>query len=105
MYNDKTPIYEIIMLTAPITIDDKGFPNYGRAESVGFYYEQDIALKAVRQNWCNVNDGGVYKAALVQKKVPGLYPIPQCQWYFVFDYDNLIYQEKQLPKELKHFII
>jgi len=105
MDKDKTPIYEIVMLQKPITIDEKGWPEYGKAESVGFYYEQDTALKAVRQNWCDINDGGIYKAALVQKKIPGLYPIPQREWYFVFDYDNLIYEEKQLPKEMQHFIL
>ena len=100
---NETPIYEILMFTEPLHKDEKGFPAYGRSESVGFYYEEEIALKAVRQNWCNINDGGVYNAALVQKKIPGLYPITQKQWYFVFDYDNMIYVDKPIPKEMQHF--
>ena len=105
MYNDRTPIYEIIMLEKPITLDEHGFPSYGHLESVGFYYEEEIALKAVRQNWCDVNDGGCYNAAIIQKKIPGLYPIPQKEWYFIFDYDNMMYEEKQLPVGMQHFVL
>lgn len=100
-----TPIYEIIMLEKPLQLDEFGWPTYGHCESIGFYYEEETALKAVKQNWCNINDGGIYKAAIVQKKLPGLYPIPQRKWYFVFDYDNLIYEEKPIPKELQHFVL
>ena len=105
MDKEKTPIYEILMLEKPLTLDAQGFPHYGRMENVGFYYEEDTALKAVRQNWCNVNDGGCYNAAIIQKKIPGIYPIPLRQWYFVFDYDNMIYQETKIPKEMQHFVL
>ena len=105
MRNDETPIYELLMLSEPITIDEHGWPHYGRIENVGFYFEEETALQAIRQNWCDVNDGGVYKAALIQKKRPGIYPIPLSEWYFIFDYDNMVYEEKQLPKEMKHFCL
>ncbi len=105
MDKNQPPIYELIMLEKPITINDSGWPEYGHMESVGYYYEEETALKAVRQNWCDINDGGCYNAALIQKKYPGLYPIPSQEWYFVFDYDNLVYTETQIPKELKHFVL
>lgn len=99
----EVPIYEILMLEKPITFDEKGYPQYGNVETVGFYYEEAIALKAIRQNWCDINEQGSYSAALVQKKLPGLYPITQKRWYFVFDYDNMIYVDKPIPKEMQHF--
>ena len=105
MYNDKTPIYEILMLERPITIDELGWPSYGRSEIVGFYYEEEIALKAVRENWCNLNEAGVFNAAVVRKKVPGLYPMPKQEWYFVFDKKTEVYREKKLPEQMQQFSI
>ena len=105
MYNDKTPIYEILMLEKPVTIDEFGWPSYGRSESVGFYYEEEIALKAVEENWCDINDSGVYKASIVRKKIPGLYPMPKQDWYFVFDNKSNTYKQAKLPKEMVNFSI
>ena len=101
--DSQVPIYEILMLENPITTNKHGWPECGRMEPIGFYYEEDTALKAVRQNWCNINENGTYKAAIVQKKLPGLYPITQKRWYFVFDYDNMVYVDKQVPIALSHF--
>ena len=99
------PIYEIIMLEDPITIDIRGFPEYGHAESVGFYYEEETALKAIRENWCDVNDGGIYNAAIVEKKEPGLYPLAKQTWYFIFDKETKSYFDAKLPKEMEHYQI
>ena len=41
---DSKPIYEILMLEKPITVDEFGWPHYGRSENVGFYFEQEKPL-------------------------------------------------------------
>lgn len=105
MYNDKTPIYELLMLEKPVTVDELGWPSYGRSENVGFYYEEEIALKAARENWCDIHDGGVYNAIIVQKKVPGLYPMPKQEWYFIYDKKTDTYKEAKLPKGMQNFSI
>ena len=82
---DEIPIYEIMMLEKTIRFDKYGWPYYGRSENVGFYYELDTAIKAVKENWCDIADEGSYKAAIVAQKIPGLYPIAITKGYFVYN--------------------
>lgn len=101
----ETPIYEILILEKPITIDELGWPSYGRSENVGFYFEEETALRAVRENWCDLNEKGGYQAAIVQRKLPGLYPLPNKEWYFIFDKKTETYKEHKIPEGMQHFTI
>lgn len=100
---DTQSIYEIYVLEKPITIDHLGWPQYGRRESVGFYYELETAKQAVRENWIDINDGGVYNAAMIVKKKPGLYPIAIVQGYYVFNKRTEKYEQKEPPKEMENY--
>ena len=102
---DNVPIYEILMLEKPIIIDKSGWPSYGHSENVGFYFEEETALKAVRENWCDLNEGGAYKAAIVQRKNAGIYPLPNKEWYFIYDGNTETYKEHKIPEGMKHFTI
>ena len=77
------PIYEIYVYSKEWTIDELGWVDYGSSERVGFYYEEETAIKAVEENWCDIQ--GLYAhAALIQKITPGLYPHPPksaCRYY------------------------
>ena len=102
---DSKPIYEILMLEKPITVDEFGWPHYGRSENVGFYFEQERAPNTVRNNVCNLNEHGRYKAAIVQRKGEGIYPLPNKEWYFIFDKVAEIYKEQKIPEGMQHFTI
>ena len=102
---DSKPIYEIIMLEKPITVDEYGWPQYGDSENVGFYFEEAKALQAVRENWCDLSDNGAYKAAIVQRKGEGIYPLPNKEWYLVFDKKTETYKEQKIPEGMQHFTI
>ena len=101
----ETPIYEIIMLEESVKIDKFGWPNYGQSENVGFYYEEETAFKAVKENWCDINDSGKYRAAFVVQKIPGLYPITIVKGYFIYNKKDNNFRQAVLPKEWENFNI
>lgn len=83
MNTDRTPIYEIHVLEQPWHLDTKGFPDCGTHERVGFYYEKETAMRAVEENWCNIQDHYA-RAAEIKPYLPGLYVCPrqyQCLYY------------------------
>ena len=83
MDRDTTPIYEIRVYSQPWTINDLGWLDFGSEERVGFYYEKESAVRAVEENWCDIQDHYA-RAALVIEMIPGLYPHPpksKCKYY------------------------
>ena len=84
--NKETPIYEIYVYEEPWTLNKQGFYDYGIKECVGFYHEKEAALKAVEENWCDIQDHYA-NAALVVEKAPGLYPlVPRNKcWYYIWN--------------------
>lgn len=56
MDKDKTPIYEIYVMELPWQLDEKKFPTCGIIERVGFYYNKEDAIRAVEENWCDLQD-------------------------------------------------
>lgn len=83
---DETPIYEIYVLETPWQLDDKKFPTCGIRERVGFYYEKETAIKAVEENWCDLQDHYA-QAAEVCRLTPGLYSsFSRTEyWYFLWN--------------------
>lgn len=100
---DANSIYEIYVLENPITIDRLGRPEFGRRESVGFYYELETAKQAVKNNWVDINERGAYNAAVIVKKAPGLYPIALIQGYYIFNRQMEKYDKAEMPKEMEHW--
>ena len=101
--DNQPSIYEIYVLENPITIDKFGQPQWGRRESVGFYYELETAKRAVKDNWTDINEKGAYNAAIIVKKAPGLYPITLIQGYYVFNQKTEKYDNKEVPKEMENY--
>lgn len=99
------PIYEILMLEKPIQMNKVGYPDYGSMEPVGFYYEKEVAIQAVKENWADINDFGTFAAALIVKKEPGLYPYCPEREYFIWDKPSNQYVDAELPEGMEYFNI
>lgn len=96
---DEKPIYEIYVFEKEWTLDEQGFIQTGISERVGYYYEKETAIKAVEENWCNLQDHYA-SAALVQAVEPGLYPHPPRakSWYFVWDSKEEKFKAAKMPE-------
>ena len=71
--NDNTgkppvPIFEVVVFEHPdremIYHKPEGdvrscFPDIGSFENMGFYYELDTAIKAMNENWCDIQESVV----------------------------------------------
>ena len=93
----ETPIYAIYVYDEPITVEDDFF-NFHNRELVGFYHEKDTAIKAVEENWCDIQDYYA-KAAMVVELIPGLYPsTPRSRcWYYIWDSKQRSFISAKLP--------
>jgi len=99
MDKDKTPIYVIYVYEKPWTINKQGFFDYGIKDFVGFYYEKETAIKAVEENWCDIQDHYA-NAAMVEEFVPGLYPYPprsKC-WYYIWNPYTEKFEAAEIPE-------
>lgn len=101
--NNQPSIYEIYVLESPITINRLGMPQWGKRESVGFYYELETAKQAVKDNWADISDRGKYNAAVIVKKSCGLYPITLIQSYYIFNQKTEKYDNENVPKEMENY--
>ena len=69
------PVYVIYMMGEPWHLDDAGWPDCGLRAFTGFYHEKESAIRAVEENWCNLQDYRFF-AAEICEIAPGLYPHP-----------------------------
>lgn len=96
---DEQPIYEIHVYSQEWTIDEKGWLDYGSDERVGFYYEKETAIRAVEENWCDLQDHYAH-AALIKEIAPGLYPHPprsKCI-YYIWNKDRACFERAKMPE-------
>ena len=80
---NNSPIYEVRAYTKPWTVDEYGWPQYGRSERIGFFHEKEEAQKAVEENLCNIQDYSMQSAMIIEV-APGIYPIiirSKCLYY------------------------
>lgn len=98
MIQDGQPIYEIYVYEEPWTLNKHGFYDYGISERVGFYYEKETAIKAVEENWCDLQDHYAH-AAMVKEVTPGLYPlIPRSKcWYYIWNPYTEKFERAEVP--------
>ena len=109
--NEQQPdIYRIFVFTNPnkemLNNEGKpmGWPDVGRMDDVGFYYEKEIAIKALHENWCNIQDH-CFNAAFLVQHGPGLYPYTskERRIYFVWDKEKQGFFEQPEPEIFKDF--
>jgi len=99
MDKDKTPIYEIYVMSDPWHLDDQKFPSCGIRERVGFYYEKETAIRAVEENWCDLQDHFA-QAAEICEVTPGLYvsASPKEYWYYLWNQAEGRFEIARKPK-------
>ena len=108
--NKQPDIYRIFVFTNPnkemLNNEGKpmGWPDVGRMDDVGFYYEKETAIKALHENWCNIQDHCFNAAFLVQHE-PGLYPMSskERRIYFIWDKEKQGFFEQPEPEIFKNF--
>lgn len=91
-------IYEISVLRFPITITENGWPDYGHEEQVGYYFDKETAIKAVEENWADIQDNWA-EAALIRPLREGLYPFYEAKdlLYFIWNKEEDRFVAAKLP--------
>ena len=90
------PIYEIRVMEYPYFLDTDNFPSCGIRERVGFYYEEKTAIRAVKENWCDIQDCYA-RAAEIREVEPGLYPKENIIHYYLWNHDERKFEETLIP--------
>ena len=98
------PIYEVLVYSHPWRLDEHHFLDFGSEERVGFYYEKETAIRAIKENWCNLQDHYA-RAAAVREVKPGLYQYPPFGTYVYFLWNNELekWEEAEVPVEVGEF--
>lgn len=98
------PIYEVLVYSHPWTITDLGYLDFGSEERVGFYYEKETAIKAVTENWCDLQDHYA-RAAAVREVRPGLYQYPPFDTYMYFLWNSELkkWEAAEVPDKVRDF--
>lgn len=100
------PIYDIVMIQHidKVAIGSNGkeldSPDYGTIESLGFYYEYETAVRALHENWADINEAGLFSGAWIEMKFPGLYPYlgKEYRQFFIWDEERGGYFEAEEPE-------
>jgi hypothetical protein len=101
---EEIKIYTIMTCT---TIEEdkvyKGFPNLGDTRIIGFYIDKDLAIKAVEENWANMNEF-CFNYAIIEEVQEGLFQpsISENRMIFKFDYGNNVYKQIEEPTILNY---
>lgn len=81
------PIYEVLVYSELWRVNEHGFFDFGTEERVGFYYEKETAIRAVEENWGNIQDYYA-KAAAIRTVLPGLYRDPPLRTYLYYVWNS-----------------
>lgn len=96
--NIEQPIYEVLVYSHPWRLDEHGLLDFGSEERVGFYYEKNMAIQAVEENWCDLQDHYAH-AAMIKEIAPGLYPLihrTKC-WYYIWNPQEEKFEKAEVP--------
>jgi len=101
---EQPPIYEIVMVQHCDNVDKYECPDLGIVETVGYYYEYETAVRALHENWADIQDC-CFRAAFIEMKYPGLYPdvAPEQRQFFRWDNELEGFFEAEEPKFMEHF--
>lgn len=81
---------------------DKGWPELGCQRTWGFYFEREVAVKSLYENWTDMHET-CYDYAVIEQYSEGIshYEHGSRQW-FKFDYERNGYFEVEEPECVKH---
>ena len=106
------PIFEIMVFEHPnkeITymrlgnVICSGYPDTGGENHMGFYYKLDTAIKAMNENWADIQEH-CFHAGFILCRFPGLYQsvIKEARMYFLWDEERKGFFEAEEPKIFEH---
>ena len=98
------PIYEVLVYSHPWSLDEHNLIDFGSEEQVGFYYEKETAIRAIEENWCDLQDHYA-RAAAIREVRPGLYQYPPFGTYMYFLWNSELekWEEAEVPEEVRDF--
>lgn len=98
------PIYEVLVYSHPWSLDEHNLINFGSEERVGFYYEKETAMRAIEENWCDLQDHYA-RAAAVREILPGLYQYPlfSTYIYYLWNVESQKWERAEVPVEVGEF--
>ena len=104
MKENPYPIYRIILFSKIPTLDERGWPDCGTQDDVGFYYEYETAVQAMHENWCDIHEC-TFMAGFILIHFPGLYEsaTKEHRTYFEWDEERGGFFEKEEPECFEHF--
>ena len=96
-------IYYFITVFQKLDIDELGWPDYGSSRCWGFYCNKETALKALHENWTDMEET-IYHYAVLEQYQEGISNCLQERQFFKFNIDKSGYFEIDEPKGYKHFV-
>lgn len=94
--------YYFITVFEEIETDEFGWPDTECGRCLGFYAEKETALRALHENWTDMNET-VYDYAVIEGYTEGISNMTGYEQWFKFDADQDGYFEIEKPKETMHF--
>lgn len=104
MNEDRKPIYRILLFSKIPTLDERGWPDCGTQDDVGFYYEYETAVRAMHENWSDIREY-MFEAGFILTHYPGLYETATSEnrTYFEWNEERGGFFEKEEPDCFEHF--
>lgn len=75
--------------------------NYGNSRCIGYFSDQDIAIKTIESNWGDFWET-IYNYAVIENIPEGIYQIDPNPLWFQYDRDTEKYKSIERPKETLH---
>ena len=114
--NGLEPIFSILLMTKSGNDElifqregkevPSGWPDFGDFEEVGFFYDIDSAVRAVHENWADIQDQA-FHAAFILCRFPGLYNRTHkgMRMYFRWDPDAGCFVQQEEPPFWGHILL
>lgn len=95
--------YYFITVFRRLDIDKLGWPDIGESRCWGFYCDKETAVKALHENWTDMEET-IYHYAVLEGYNEGISHMTGYQQFFEFDADKNGYFEIDTPNGYEHFI-
>ena len=95
--------YYFITVFEQFGLDELGWPDVGSRRCWGFYSDKDTAIRALHENWTDMNET-IYDYAVLEGYTEGISHNTGYEQWFKFDVDKDGYFEIEKPLESRHFV-
>ena len=94
--------YFFITVFTRLDVDKLGWPDTGTERTWGFYRNKNTAIKALHENWTDMEET-IYHYAVIEGYKEGISNITEYRQFFEFDEEKGGYFEIEEPEGYKHF--